>query len=215
MLCRSIPVMLAAATVANADFTFYDEMPLHAGGPNLHGITTDGNLWFIAHPLTATYDMYNSTFNYQATFEAEGALHIRGITWDGDRDHLFVAEFQGVVREVEQDGTLVNEFDLPAGNVNNIAINPKDKTLWIATFDQGILHVDRDGNLLGSFQTPGRKWTGLAVDYQADKLILLETGDTVHEYEFDGEHTRALWRPIRSSATARVSITTPRPPCST
>lgn len=180
-------ILLLAPIWAQAQFSKQADIPISTS--NNHGIAFDGSQWHIAAIInTPSFNTFDSAFTFQNSVTVAGAISIRGLTYDPNSGNLFLgSNANSTVYEVTTSGTELNSFVAGSGNINALAYDPRDDTIWLARFTGEIEQYARNGGLIDSFSTgPDLDWTGMALDLCTGNLFLLENGDQVYEYQTDG-----------------------------
>jgi len=183
----TVITLLSLPGLASADFTLTTEFTVNPSGLQA-GITFDGTNWHIGDAFEDTFFNYDADFTFLGTTAVTGVGDMRGMTYDSNSGNLFVGDYEsGIVREVTVGGVEIQQFSTGVvDDLNALAFNPADDSIWLAYFDSGVVeNRTRTGTLISSFVTP-ENWTGLAYDGFNNSLLLLETGDTLFEYQTDG-----------------------------
>jgi hypothetical protein len=153
---------------------------------NHDGLAFDGTNWHIANPFTTTYHNYSSTFTYLGDTNIGAGFDLRGMAYDPNTNHLFTSDDgDNIVREVTTGGTIVSQFNTGITQLNAVAFDRRDNTIWLAYFTGRIEKRTRTGALVSSF-TAAQHWTGLALDPVNNTLLAMDDPDTVYEFRFDG-----------------------------
>ena len=184
----AIALVLALAGTALADFGLVEQHTLDTANGQAFGVTFDGEAWNVSTIFTSNWDVFDDQFNYLATTSADAGSQFRGLAFRETTGTMLAADYPtGDVLEFDLDGTLVGSFSGPAPKqINAVAVDRLDGSVWVATFTKGIFHYDADGTLVGFFTVPFFV-TGLAVDEAAGTLLVMEsTQDHVYEYDFSG-----------------------------
>jgi len=186
------PIAALASTIlaaaAHADFEIIGEAELATSSGQAYDITLDATSFYVAQIFTPEWDVFDPAFEYLTTTQAGAGQQFRAIGFSEQRATMFAADYPtGVIHELALDGTPIGSFAGAApGQINAVAVDRLDATIWIATFDGDVLQYDPEGTLLASFEVPFFV-TGLAIDEAAGTLLLMESlDDLVYEYDRAG-----------------------------
>jgi hypothetical protein len=170
---------------SSAAFTQTAVIDLPTSGRH-YGIVFDGTQWHVADTNNHIYN-YDAAFNYVSTTTVNLLdVNLRGLAYDPQTNHLFAANFENEnVRELTLDGQQIQQFQTGALEIDSVAFDPADNTVWTADFTGSLMKYSRTGQLLASFSSL-HEWTGLALDTYHDTLLVLDNDDTLYEYDFSG-----------------------------
>ena len=124
-----------------------------------------------------------------------------GLTYDGTylwtTDHPGSGSIPAVAMQLDWDGDLISQFDLPDHYMSGIAYDEGD--FWVATYydpDGQIYKVDNEGNVITQFPAPDDQPWGLCLenenlwmaDYWGDALYKIDpsTGDLLESHASEG-----------------------------
>jgi DNA-binding beta-propeller fold protein YncE len=181
----SLALLGPFAATGSAAFSQTAVIDLSTTG-NHFGIAFDGSMWHVSDTHNHIYN-YDAAFTYLSTSTVNLLdVNLRGLAYDPNSNHLFAANFENEnVRELALNGTQIQQFQTDALEIDSVAFDPADNTIWIADFTGTIQKTTRTGQSLFHFTTL-HEWTGLAIDTYHDTLLALDNNDTVYEYNFSG-----------------------------
>jgi hypothetical protein len=152
----------------------------------VHGIARIGTDWYLAN-FTQGWHIYDSNFVQTGTVTGPFALgHNRPLALNTNTGNLYTGNFStGIIYEVTPAGAIVNSFSSggPTAELNAIAYNPLDDSIYAVHFNGFINHLSSGGVPLNNFTLSSDVWTGAAFDTVSNTLLLLESSsDIVKEY---------------------------------
>ena len=192
MISFLLPLSLFAGETMPRDDSGWTIVNQYAIHNNAGGLASDGNLIYIG-------GLYGNVGHQVYSFDpATGDLELLfngpqdntlGLTYDGQ--HFWTIEQTGATSpaqawEIDMDGNLVSQMDLPGSYMSGIAWD--DGNFYVATYFPNpgtIHHLDSDGTEISSFTPPSDQPWDLAM--QGDSLWIVDFWNNyIHLVELDG-----------------------------
>lgn len=106
----------------------------------------------------------------------------------GPDDSLWIAMFSAGTARFSRDGTLLAAID-PSYEVQDLAVDPIDGTLWIPSPDGFLHHLTEDGSELSSFMTAATPpfLRGIAVAADQTLYVTSQNSTSMYHYKPSGE----------------------------
>lgn len=151
----------------------------------------DGNAIYQLDPADGSYSLYCNGPHE----DAYGLTHDGTYLWT--TDHPGSSSTPAIAIQMDQSGTNISQFDLPAHYMSGIAYDNGD--FWVAAYynpDGQIYKVDNAGNILKEFPAPNEQPWDLAMgnnclwmaDYYGDAIYQIDTADgsLINSYASEG-----------------------------
>jgi len=188
--CVGIALILGVVGQAKAAFIPVDSETLI---PFTWGIAYDGDAtWSVGQFISTGWALYDTDFILTGSGGASNTGAKRGLAYDGLTDTVFAArrDATDAIYEVSLANTVVQQFNTGTSfNLNGVATDSTDGSLWLAYFDGVIENRTSTGGLISSFVGGGvgaGDWTGIVVDSFNNTLLVLGGVDELFEYDKSG-----------------------------